>query len=78
MPLTTTMFDNIFSKFTEEEKQQFKEGWWLYNYRRFFTNTATIKPQCSNKIPKHMRYPAIIGYMFYYKYYPEERTIPCK
>lgn len=78
MPLVTTMYDNIIVKFTEAEKQQCKEGQLLYSYRRFYTNTVTIKPPCSNKIPKHLSYPALVGYMLSYKYDPEERIMPCK
>lgn len=78
MPLVTTMYSNMLSKFSEEEKQQCEEGRRLYGQRRLYTNMATIKPPCSNKIPKHMCYPALVGYMFSYTYDPEERIMPCK
>lgn len=78
MPLSIQLFNSITSKFTEEENQQCAEGGWLYSYRRFYTNTATIKPPCSNRIPKHLSYPALVGYMLSYTFDPEERITPCK
>lgn len=56
MQLVTNMYVNVISKFSEEEKQQFEEGRFLYSHRRFYTK----RQRSSHHAPTKSRNTCVI------------------